>query len=144
MRTLHLYISDQDYELTPSQWTAGQTALLTQWENEFSRACDNLGVYGQSQCIIRPFRELQKYPDVMRHFGVTAPPVVLIHDEETGRTVQAAADARDIERAYRQMDEEGGGGVNPFTDGQGGNPFGVLRIPIWAWAILALLLLNRK
>jgi len=36
---------------------------------------------------------------------------------------------------YQPGDTEGGGGVNPLTDGSGSNPFGLFNVPWWVWAI---------
>ena len=40
--------------------------------------------------------------------------------------------------------EQGGGGINPLTEGEGINPLGLFNVPWWVLAVAALLLFNKE
>lgn len=130
MKKVNLYVSQGVYDAIDPVWTAGQNMPSSE-TSALSMACMEIAAEDR-QCRIYPFSELEKYPDIISHFGITGQPVLIIYETETQRAeaLMPPITKKRIVDAYNKHGKEGRGGV-AITNGSGINPFGLFNIPWW-------------
>lgn len=130
MKKVNLYVSQGVYDAIDPVWIAGQNMPSSE-TNALSMACMEIAAEDR-QCRIYPFSELEKYPDIISHFGITGPPVLIIYETETQRAeaLMPPITKQRIIDAYNNHGKEGRGGF-AITNGSGINPFGLFNIPWW-------------
>lgn len=129
MKIIHLFIEDSKFSGIPDDWS--QANFANGPEKELAKVCDELPA---DNCFIRPFSELRNYPEVINHFNISKPPVLIVYDDETMEAVGALKgnqiDESKIWALYGGQAGTGGNGTgekDEFFDstGKGGFSFGL-------------------